>query len=391
DLEVLSIPIGESRRALVQVGSPGVTNGPEEDGDGQYLGFPRVPEATSAVLHIRYFFSERVEVLRAQRDEVDRGRVKLASDTPVAAMVIVYLDENGDALTARGGYFGQAGPVPIDVPASHAAHRLAADSYPIDGSSVDGALCARSGWQICLVLENGILAVVAFDNPDSTTITLEGSAFPYGPITLPVPGDTVVGIESPGGSITGTVVIDGEWAGELFGTIEEVEATASPVLTLEAGLSSPSPPFYAPAVNDSEVLVEGTVTAGSSVHITVTSQTDGTVVSEVEATATDDSFEQPVELAPGANTITITARLGDQVATFTLDARYEPDATVEFAFLRQVSDTEIVADVAQTLIDPQLRTLRLAEDVDVWLATSASGPVSFVQVDVAEWLALFNA
>ena len=389
DLEVLSIPIGEGRRALIQVGSPGVTNGPGEDGQGQYVGFPRVPGATSAVLHIRYFFSEGVEVLRANRDEADRGRVNVTSDTPVAAVVIVYLDENGDTVTARGGHFGSFEPLPIDVPASHAARRLAEAGFPID-SPVDGALCAASGWQICLVLENEILAVVAFGNPDSTVITLEGGALPYGPVTLPVPGDTVVGIESPGGSITGTVEIDGEWAGELFGTIDEAEAAATPVLMLEAGLSSPSPPFYALAVSDAEVGVGGTVTAGASVHITVTSQTDGSVVSEVETTATDESFEQPVELAPGANTVTITARLGDQVAALTLDTRYEPNATVEFAHLRQVSATEIVADVAQTLIDPQLRTRPLAEDVAVWLATSASGPVSFVQVDVAEWLSLFD-
>lgn len=391
DLEVLSIPIGEGRRALVQVGSPGVTNGPGQDGEGQYVGFPRVPGATSVVLHIRYFYSDRVEVLRADQDEIDRGRVNVTSDTPVAGMVVVYLDENGDAVTARGGHFGQLGPAPIDVPGSHAAHRLAADGYPSDRSPVHGALCAQSGWQICLVQENGILAVVAFGNPDNTAITLEGSALPYGPITLPLPGDTVVGIESPGGSITGTVLVDGEWAGELNGMVNEADAPGLPVLTLEAGLSSLSPPFYALAVNDAKVVVGGTVTAGSSVHITVTSQSDGSVVSEVETTATDDSFEQQVEVAPGANTVTITARLGNQVATLSLGTRYEPNATVEFAFLRQVSETEIVADVAQTLIDPQLLTLPLADDVAVWLATSAPGPVSFVQVEMAEWLALFNA
>lgn len=235
DLEVLSIPIGEGRRALVQVGSPGVTNGPREDGDGQYVGFPRVPGATSAVLHIRYFFSDRVEVLRTDQDDIDQGRVNLASGTPVAGVVVVYLDENGDAVTARGGHFGQLGPLPIDVPASHAAHRLAADGDPSEGSPEDGALCGESGWRICLVLENGILAVVAFGNPDSTVITLEGSALPYGPITLPLPGDTVVGIESPGGSITGTVLVDGEWAGELMGTINEASGPGSS--TVLAGVS----------------------------------------------------------------------------------------------------------------------------------------------------------
>jgi hypothetical protein len=233
DLEVLSIPIGEGRRALVQIGSSGVTNGPGEDGEGQYVGFPRVPGATSAVLHIRYFFSDRVEVLRADQQDIDRGRVNVASDTPVAGVVVVYLDENGDAVTARGGHFGEVGPTPIDVPASHAAHRLVADGFPADGSPGHGALCAESGWRICLILDDGILAMVAFGNPDDTAVTLDGSALPYGPITVPLPGNTVLGIESPGGSITATVLIGGEWAGELTGPLGEASGPGSSTVLAE--------------------------------------------------------------------------------------------------------------------------------------------------------------
>ncbi len=104
----------------------------------------------------------------------------------------------------------------------------------------------------------------------------------------------------------------------------------------------------------------------------------------------------------------------------TLDARYEPKATVELAFLGKVSETEIVADFAQWLtgaeaaqaayedgeiasveegvpndyyirnVNPQLRTLPVAGDVVVWLATSAAGPVSSVKVEMTDWLALYN-
>jgi hypothetical protein len=185
------------------------------------------------VLHIRYFFSDRVEVLRADQQDIDRGRVNVASDTPVAGVVVVYLDENGDAVTARGGHFGEVGPTPIDVPASHAAHRLVADGFPADGSPGHGALCAESGWRICLILDDGILAMVAFGNPDDTAVTLDGSALPYGPITVPLPGNTVVGIESPGGSITATVLIGGEWAGELTGPLGEASGPGSSTVLAE--------------------------------------------------------------------------------------------------------------------------------------------------------------
>jgi hypothetical protein len=166
-----------------------------------------------------------------------------------------------------------------------------------------------------------------------------------------------------------------------------------------------SAPWHAVAVNDADVMVVGTVAAGSSVHINVTSGTGGSV-SDAEMTAVNNCFEQRMALAPGENTVTITARFADQVATLTLDARYEPDAIVEFGFLWQVSESEIVTDFAQWLtgeaaaqaadedgeiasveegvpndycirnINPQLRTLPLADDVVVWLATSAAGPVS---------------
>lgn len=223
DLEVLSIPVGDGKRALVQVGAPGVTTGPGEGGEGQLVGLPRVPGARSAVLHIR-LVDDRVRVVRADPSDIERGRVSVASEIPVGGVVVVYLDEDAEAVTARGGHFG---PFGTEVPASHAAHRLLADGYPIDGSPQYGAVCAESGWRICLVLDDGILAVVAFGNPDGTVVTLEGAALPEGPITFPATGDTVIGVESPGGSITATVLIAGEWAGELNGTLTEANGPGS--------------------------------------------------------------------------------------------------------------------------------------------------------------------
>jgi hypothetical protein len=107
-----------------------------------------------------------------------------------SGVVVVYLDEDGEALTARGAHFGPFGAGIVEVPESHAAHHLLADGYPTDGSPQYGAVCAQSGWRICLVLDDGILAVVAFGNVNGTAVTLDGPAVSEGSITLPAAGAT---------------------------------------------------------------------------------------------------------------------------------------------------------------------------------------------------------
>lgn len=194
-----------------------------------------------------------------------------------------------------------------------------------------------------------------------------------------------------------------------------------PELTLEAGLSHLTAPWHAIAVKSPQVVVRGAVTRGASVHIVVTADVDDSVVSEAEAAVTDDYFEGQVELAPGPNTVTVTAALTERpVSEVALGARYEPDATVEFAFLKEVTTNHIVADYAQWLtgeeaaqaayedgaigsveegvpndyyirnINPRLRTLPLADEVAVWLTTPSAGPVTFVEVELSDWLTLFN-
>jgi hypothetical protein len=183
-------------------------------------------------------------------------------------------------------------------------------------------------------------------------------------------------------------------------------------------LASSTPPWVSVAVDDPDVSVVGSVTSGADVHVEVTSE--GASVFEGPAAVNGDYYEAAITLAPGRDTITVTAALGGGSGSATFETRYEPDAMVEFAFLTRVSVSEVVADYAQWLTgeeaaqaayedgvidsveegvpndfyirnaNPLLRTLPLAPDVVVWLQTSAGGPVQPVQVGVADWLALFN-
>ena len=127
----------------------------------------------------------------------------------------------------------------------------------------------------------------------------------------------------------------------------------------------------------------------------------------------DDFFEANVDLTPGFNEISI----GDGAAVF--EVTYIPDGTVEFAFLTNVADDEIIADYAQWLTgdeanraaiedgdipegdtvpngyyirnqNSQLRALPLAGDASIMLPTSAFGSVEVTPVTVADWLALFK-
>ena len=112
DLDVLSIPIGDGRRTLIQVGSPGVSIRLADQGPGQSVVIPHVAEAESAILHIRFVEPDRVEVIRADGSDLEQGQVEVASDSPIGGIVVVYLEADGDGLTASGGHFGPFEPTP---------------------------------------------------------------------------------------------------------------------------------------------------------------------------------------------------------------------------------------------------------------------------------------
>lgn len=160
------------------------------------------------------------------------------------------------------------------------------------------------------------------------------------------------------------------------------------------------------------VAVFGAASIGSSV--TVNGQAT-MIVSNEKA-----YFEGNVTLVAGDNEISVVAESRDSsTAETTLNVRYLPEAVEEFTYFTNVSAEEVVADYAQMLsgqeaidaavedgvttpeegvpndyyirnVNTQLRTLPVAPDAVVILASSAAGAVAGVRVSVDEWLSLFH-
>lgn len=110
--EVLSIPFENDRRVIVKVGSPRITTGLNENGAGQFIGLPPMSGADSAYLHIRFVDPDRVDVVRADRSDLDRGWVDITQDSPIGGVIVVYVDDTGDAITAAGTHYGPLDETP---------------------------------------------------------------------------------------------------------------------------------------------------------------------------------------------------------------------------------------------------------------------------------------
>jgi len=190
-----------------------------------------------------------------------------------------------------------------------------------------------------------------------------------------------------------------------------------PELELYGGINSPTAPWHAVAVESPEVWVSGVTSSGATLSVDAVG--DDAVFAET-TTADSSYFTVRAVLAPGWNSVTVTATLNGASRSAAFEARYEPEADVEFGFLEKVSDSGLVVDYAQWLtgeeaaqaayedgwidsveegvpndyyirnVNPRLRTHPLAEDVAIWLMTAAEGPVGSVRVDMSDWLALFN-
>ncbi len=202
--------------------------------------------------------------------------------------------------------------------------------------------------------------------------------------------------------------------------VTSTTVASPPELLLDVALSSPTAPWHSVAVESAEITVSGYVDPDATVELSVTNPPDGDLVFETTAQVESNAFHGTVTLAPGRNLVAIIATgPGGGRTALNLDARYEPEATVEFGYLTRVSSSEIVADYAQWLtgdeaaqaafedgviatveegvpndyyirnVNSQLRTLPPAADVAVWLISPAAQLGSRL-VDPGEWLELFN-
>lgn len=178
DLEVLSVPIGDGLRVLMQVGSPGLTVGPADDGSGQRIGISRVVESDSAVLHIRYVEPDRVDVVPATAADLEQGQIEVDSDSPIGGIVAVYLNAEGEAVTAVGGHFG-----PLDPPVTPTETTVVAPDAGEWSKVADLPLSLSSGSIVEPI--NGALVVVQTES--TTLVDFDGSTTlgEKPPVTVP--------------------------------------------------------------------------------------------------------------------------------------------------------------------------------------------------------------
>lgn len=223
DLDVLSVPIGDGRRVLMQIGSSGMTVAPVDEGVGQRIGISRVAGADSAILHIRLVDPDRVEVIRATLSDLEQGHVEVPFDSPIGGIVVVYLND-GAGVMATGGHYG-----PLDesldeksvtssaVDPGHAAVALkalgsvealsaAADEGGDDFACVTFAVPGQGGDETsgCFVVDNGVVAVIALNHVQGLDYVLSGSAL-NAEVSLAVDETVVYGVEASSGEITLTV------------------------------------------------------------------------------------------------------------------------------------------------------------------------------------------
>lgn len=157
------------------------------------------------------------------------------------------------------------------------------------------------------------------------------------------------------------------------------------------------------------VVVEPDLAISGTTNVATELEINGIAVPVV-----DGAFSTTVRLNPGMNEIAVLDGATNPVYTVT----YLPGGSVEFAFLTSVAADEVMADYAQWLtgdeadqaaiedgeiaegesvpngyyirnVNPQLRTLTMADGVTFFLPTPAAGPVTMVPVQLDEWLALF--
>lgn len=105
-LEVLSVPVGDDRRVLMQVGTGIIAAGPAEVGGEHSIRFPVVDSAAGAHLHVRLLDPDRVAVFQPSPSQLESGRMTLSESGRVGGVIVVYFDAGGRAVTAVGGHFG---------------------------------------------------------------------------------------------------------------------------------------------------------------------------------------------------------------------------------------------------------------------------------------------
>lgn len=170
-LVVETVPIGEGRTALSQVGSGIwlVVDGLGTD-DGRWIAFSRPEGAVEASLHVRRADGS-LDLIAIEPDVLrNEGRVPIEDDNQVVTALVVYRDASGEAIGASGARFGLIDEAETKTP------REILDDGVVTVSEYYGAALAVLA---CLEAE-GVDAGVAFNEVGATFTTGGGDEGVFG-------------------------------------------------------------------------------------------------------------------------------------------------------------------------------------------------------------------
>lgn len=116
-------------------------------------------------------------------------------------------------------------PPLVEVSDSHAVHSLQETDtrFEMPPEVALRGMCGSgggdSGWKVCLVKDDGVLAVIGSADADDMLVVIEGSGVPDGRISVPAGGGSIAGVEGVSGNVTITVFLDGYEVGQLDGPL----------------------------------------------------------------------------------------------------------------------------------------------------------------------------
>lgn len=164
-LVVETVPIGEGRTALSQVGSGIwlVVDG-LDTGDGRWIAFSAPQDAFEASLHVR-MADGSLDLIAIEPDVLrNEGRVPIEDDNQAVTALVVYRDASGEAIGASGARFGL-----IDEAETKTPREILDDGVVTVSEYYGAALAVLS----CLEAE-GVDAGVAFNQDGSASFTTAG-------------------------------------------------------------------------------------------------------------------------------------------------------------------------------------------------------------------------
>lgn len=153
--------------------------------------------------------------------------IVIAAVAMIGAFILVTSpDDQADPLVLQApespDSAGSVEPPLVEVSESHAVYSLqeTATRFEMPPEVALRGICGSGGgWKVCLVEDDGVLAVIGTADTDDMLVVLEGSGVPDGQVSVPAGGGSIVGLEGVSGNVTITVFLDGYKAGELSGPL----------------------------------------------------------------------------------------------------------------------------------------------------------------------------